>query len=365
MPPLPLKFTDDAANTIDSLERRSRFIQDESLPKLLACKGPLVEQQNLSEELREDLGVFSRQIESLSLMIDDQSGERARKELKGVVQKFTDELHELRAQTRTAILTSKKAVEARQRSNRDELFGNYSSQNGTSQSEKITEDAIMKANADVTEALRRTITTMQAELEKSVLSNQLLDSSTAALRATSNQHDTLTSAIETSKHLVTALEKADWLDRLLIISAFVFFLLVVLFILKQRFVDRGIRIMFWWTRFIPDFSGDAELLMQEEGKVTVTEVLSSATSTLAAAATTATAVTASSVAGVVSSIVGSSVSLQDSVLASPTSVIADPVETPSPSATEDMAVLSSIVPSSSLVILPSSPRTRPTEHVEL
>jgi hypothetical protein len=75
-----------------------------------------VVQQNLSEELREDLGVFSRQIEvsdnacspfesavncsfvsrtqSLSLMIDDQSGERARKELKGVVQKFTDELHE-------------------------------------------------------------------------------------------------------------------------------------------------------------------------------------------------------------------------------------------------------------------------------
>ncbi|RXW11355.1 hypothetical protein EST38_g14500, partial [Candolleomyces aberdarensis] len=300
MPPLPLKFTDDASNTIDSLERRSRFLQDDSLPKLLACKGPLVVQQNLAEELREDLGVFSRQIESLSLMIDDQSGERARKELKGIVQKFTDELHELRAQTRIAILTSKKAVEAHQRSNRDELFSNYngSSQNGTSQSEKITEDAIMKANADVTEALRRTITAMQSELEKSVLSNQLLETSTAALRATSGQHDTLTTAIETSKHLVTALEKADWLDRLLIMSAFVFFLLVVLFILKQRFVDRGIRLMFWWTRFIPDFSGDAELLMQEEGKATVTEVVSSVA--------TAAAVTASSVVGVVSSVVASS-----------------------------------------------------------
>lgn len=46
----------------------------------------------------------------------------------------------LRAQARTAILTSKKAVDAQQRSNRDELFSNYngSAQNGNSQSEKIT-----------------------------------------------------------------------------------------------------------------------------------------------------------------------------------------------------------------------------------
>ncbi|KAJ2925392.1 hypothetical protein H1R20_g11719, partial [Candolleomyces eurysporus] len=363
MPPLPLKLTDDASNTIDSLERRSRFIQDESLPKLLACKGPLVVQQNLAEELREDLGVFSRQIESLSLMIDDQSGERARKELKRIVQKFTDELHELRAQTRIAILTSKKAVEAHQRSNRDELFSNYngSSQNGgTSQSEKITEDAIMKANADVTDALRRTITAMQSELEKSVLSNQLLETSTAALRATSNQHDTLTTAIETSKHLVTALEKADWLDRLLIISAFVFFLLVVLFILKQRFVDRGIRLMFWWTRFIPDFSGDAELLMEEEeGRAKVVEAVSSVA--------TAAAVTASSVVGVVSSMVGSH--SQEPVLDSPSSVVDPPASSSTATADVDpdepiSTVLSSIISSPSTTLL-SSARTRPTEHVEL
>lgn len=55
----------------------------------------------------------------------------------------------------------------------------------------------------------------------------------------------------TSKHLITALEKADWLDRLLILAALSFFVLVVLFILKQRIVDRGLRVAFWWTRFLP------------------------------------------------------------------------------------------------------------------
>jgi protein transport protein SEC20 len=54
---------------------------------------------------------------------------------------------------------------------------------------------------------------------------------------------------------VTALEHTDWLDRVLIISALVFFGLVVLFVLKQRILDRGLRIAFWWTRFVPDVGG--------------------------------------------------------------------------------------------------------------
>lgn len=37
-----------------------------------------------------------------------------------------------------------------------------------------SDDALMKANDDVTEALRRTIALMQGELERSVLSSQML-----------------------------------------------------------------------------------------------------------------------------------------------------------------------------------------------
>jgi len=39
-----------------------------------------------------------------------------------------------------------------------------------------SEDALMKANNDVTEALQRTINLMQGELERSVLSTQMLGS---------------------------------------------------------------------------------------------------------------------------------------------------------------------------------------------
>jgi protein transport protein SEC20 len=83
---------------------------------------------------------------------------------------------------------------------------------------------------------------MQAELERSVLTTQILDSSTVTLRSTSLQHDACPLPDNSS------LEKSDWVDRILtIISGFVFFLLVVLFILKQRIIDRGLKIALWWT----------------------------------------------------------------------------------------------------------------------
>ena len=111
----------------------------------------------------------------------------------------------------------------------------------------------------------------------------MLEQSSANLRSTTVAHDTLSTLLSTSKHLITALEKSDWLDRLLILAAVAFFFLIVLFILKQRVVDKGIRIAFWWTRFLPDFSGDGELLsttIVETGTVaaTVTAATSSAAS---------------------------------------------------------------------------------------
>lgn len=88
----------------------------------------------------------------------------------------------------------------------------------------------------------------------------IIDQSSAHLRAATTQHDTLSSLIDTSRHLITALAKSDWLDRFLLLGGLCFFLLVVGFILKQRVFDKSIRIIFWWTRFLPNFSEDAALL---------------------------------------------------------------------------------------------------------
>ncbi|KAK0203834.1 Sec20-domain-containing protein [Desarmillaria ectypa] len=289
MPAIPSTFDEETSQTIASIERRQNDILQFQIPRLRACKGPLTAQQNLAAELREDLNAIARQVEGLDLMVGYQKGDKNRRGLQQIVDGFKQTLSSLQKDTRAALLESKRTIDTLNRSNREELL--KSSAVTEKSDEKVTEDTLMQANQTVTEALRRTIGLMQGELERSVAATQLLDTSSASLRATSSTHDTLTNILDTSKQLITALEKTDWMDRVLIISGLVFFTLVVLLILKQRLLDRGIRIVFWWTRFIPDFGSDEVLVSMEEGieaTTLVTTLTSAVTSTISAAVSLAT-----------------------------------------------------------------------------
>ncbi|KAF8809472.1 Sec20-domain-containing protein [Phlegmacium glaucopus] len=293
MAPILNTLPEDVLSLISAVERRCNYLTESELPKLRQCIGPLSLQQTLAEELRVDTAAVTRQVEALEIMVDDLQGEKKRRELRRIVDDFNKKLASLRQETRVALLTSKRNIDARSKSNKEDLLAFVSVlKDKQDSSEKSTDDALMKASSDVTDALRRTVSLMQAELERSVLTTQMLVSSTATLRSTSLQHDALNSVMSTSKQLITALEKSDWLDRILIISGFVFFLLVVLFILKQRIIDRGLRIAFWWTRFLPDFSSDEELLQSSVGEpsslsATAVSVVASLIS-LAASSSTAT-----------------------------------------------------------------------------
>jgi protein transport protein SEC20 len=288
MPPLPSTLSSEIQDAIASARRRHKDLSEFQIPRLQNCLGPLSVQQNLASELREDVDVFARQVEALSVLVGDQKGERNRRELGQVVAELEEALARLRKDSRTALLSSKRAIDSQNQSRRDELLNSSALNNKQVQNEKITDDALMKASDDVTEALRRTIGLMQGELERSVLTSQMLDASSASLQSTSTMHDTLNNLMGTSKQLITALEKSDWLDRLLILSGLAFFFLVVLFILKQRIVDRGLRVAFWWTRFLPSFSGELDFLSEESKAILAS---SGVASTLIASSSTLTSTT--------------------------------------------------------------------------
>ncbi|KAH0580806.1 hypothetical protein J132_01130 [Termitomyces sp. J132] len=260
MAPILVTSTDETSQLISAAKRRQNDLVDFQIPRLRSCQGPLSLQQNLAAELREDIDSFAKQVEALELSIGDQRGEKNRAEMRRIVDEFQSDLARLRRDSRAALLASKRAIDSQRRSQREELLASSAVTEKANLNEKIIEDPLMKANDNVTEVLRRTLDLMQNELKRSVLSAQMLDASTASLSAASSTHDTLTNLTGTSKQLITALEKSDWIDRVLIISAFVFFLLVVLFVIKQRIVDRGLRLAFWWTRFLPDFSEDPALM---------------------------------------------------------------------------------------------------------
>jgi len=237
------------------------------------------------------------------------------------------------------LLTSKRAIDTQSAIlTREELLRTTAVREKPEPNGKVTEDTLMKTSADVTEALGRTIGLMQKELETSVLSIQLLEDSTASLRSTSTVYDTMDNLMGASKQLIIALEKSDWLDRLVIFAALGFFILVVGFILTQRIVHRSFRLAFWWTRFLPDFSARNGNLAPALEKMERGEIFPSMTSVLTTLATT-------------------------------TSIIAATLSTPSPSPsgsvwnqTEeisdagDATVNSSLLPSTSILekIIPSS-----------
>jgi len=290
MPPIPTTLDAEALSLIESIERHHNDLSTFQIPRLRACTGPLPTQQAWAAEVREDIEGLARQIEELDVLVDDHRTERARRELRKRAEVFRDSLVNLRKDSRAALLASKHAIDSQSRSRREELLRSPAirQKSTSSSSEKVTEDVLMKANHDVTEALQRTIGLMQKELERSVLSSQLLESSTATIQSASTTHDKLDLILSTSKQLITALEKTDWIDRVLIISGLVFFGLVVLFILKQRIIDRGLRIAFFWTKLLPSSTSSTRAVVQKAGEV-VTSV--------SAAATTVSAVLVSSIGG--------------------------------------------------------------------
>ncbi|KAI6043899.1 Sec20-domain-containing protein [Pisolithus marmoratus] len=252
MPPVPAALDTESLALIELVERRLNDLSTFQIPRLRACTGPLATQQKWAAEIREDVERVGRQIEELDVLVDDQRTERARRQLRVRVDTFRDTLEKLRKDARGAILASKHAIDAQRQSQREELLGSPSvtSEKVLSGNGKTKEDALMRTSNNVTETLQRTMDLMQKELERSVLSTQLIESSTTTLQLTAQTHDSLSLLLGSSRQLISVLEKTDTLDRLLIMAALVFFCLVVLFILQQRVIQKGFRITFWWTRFV-------------------------------------------------------------------------------------------------------------------
>ncbi|KAI6116125.1 hypothetical protein F5141DRAFT_972745, partial [Pisolithus sp. B1] len=248
----PTVLDAESLDLIELIERRLNDLSTFQIPRLKACMGPLATQQRWAAEIREDVERVGRQIEELDVLVDDQRTERARRQLRARVDAFRDTLDNLRKDARGAILVSKRAVDcAAAITTRGFTRITLNSCPRKCHLGKLSsEDALMTATNNVTETLQRTVGLMQKELERSVLSTQLIESSTATLQSTAQTHDSLSLLLGSSRQIISALEKTDTLDRLLIMAALVFFCLVVLFILEQRVLQKGFRIAFWWTRFV-------------------------------------------------------------------------------------------------------------------
>ncbi|WWC63237.1 uncharacterized protein I303_105837 [Kwoniella dejecticola CBS 10117] len=264
----------DTLNSIlGSLPRRLNDLETFQLPRLQSCLGPLDLHKELVEEMRSDLEVIHYNIEiakemshSIIFSIED---EQEREEVSGRIRIVEDRYTSLKRSFRQAMLDSKRNILSRRsrvhelseksksRYELDEsrlqgdLDKNWSASGTRGKGKAMSaaefgmggDDELQTKTNEVTTALRRTTALMQTELEKSVLSIQTLESSTQTLLSTSGLYDRYTSLLSTASQITKAIEKADFLDRIIIFAAFGFFLLVVAFIIKRRVLDRTVGVV--------------------------------------------------------------------------------------------------------------------------
>ncbi|KAI8447988.1 Sec20-domain-containing protein, partial [Phakopsora pachyrhizi] len=146
----------------------------------------------------------------------------------------------LRLRVRTLSLDFKRKLDSSvSKATRAELF-----QKDRNESDSKTRDrSTMSGSNDIAQSLRNTLEIMKQELDRSVLSTQMLEQQTKTLQMASDQYTSFEDLMKTSKALLNSLKRADLIDRLLIVFGFGFFSLVCLYILKKRILDRGISLV--------------------------------------------------------------------------------------------------------------------------
>ncbi|GAA5897120.1 uncharacterized protein JCM6883_006587 [Sporobolomyces salmoneus] len=196
-----------------------------------------------------ELARVRRDLDELKLEVEDLERGKERADAGWHVEQLQLFLDQCTKGYRSAVVQAKRTIDSSQHYlNREELLAPATSgrdspapnsHNGAPQSE---DDALMSATSDVTEGLRRTLQLLQSEVDRSQVSNELLEQQTQTLSSTTVQYSRLSTLLSSSKSLITSLERADVLDRLVLFGAFSFFVGVCSYIFKKRVVDRGIKV---------------------------------------------------------------------------------------------------------------------------
>ncbi|CDS12884.1 hypothetical protein LRAMOSA05068 [Lichtheimia ramosa] len=206
--------------------------------------------EETAAQIRSDLRQLEQDIKFIHQLIEQEDEESSRKVLLNKLKEYEQQFSQLQSSSRNALWASKRRLEEQEQQMRFELFGKKDHHDFEQYELKLRrnqgqDESLLRAHTDVTEALRRTSTLMQQELEKSSYSTSMLVDSSRTLHSTYAEYQSFGSLLTISKRLVGQLETADWLDRLSLLFGLSVFMLVVAYIIKKRTYDVGISWASW------------------------------------------------------------------------------------------------------------------------
>ncbi|WAR56697.1 hypothetical protein PtB15_7B547 [Puccinia triticina] len=195
----------------------------------------------ITSEIKQELSRIDSQLDELELLADEAEDEASRTHALAIVEDHRNQATRLRGSFRAISLDVKRALSnSTLESARAELLSGATPKAARSSN---TQDALISASSDVTQSLRNTLEIMRQELDRSVMSTHLLEQQTATLQLTSDQYLSFGELMKTSRALISSLQRADLLDRILLTGALAFFVLVCLYIIKKRILDRGVSLL--------------------------------------------------------------------------------------------------------------------------
>ncbi|KAK7203175.1 Sec20-domain-containing protein [Myxozyma melibiosi] len=168
----------------------------------------------------------------------------ASKDLSTRLYELKEDLKLDRSAYRKAQLASRKSTLARQRQERDLLFSSPRSSSSSS-TPTPSQPRSLRAAEDATQSLRRTHTLLEAEIARSSLSLDVLDSSNATLRKLERQYSAFDVVLGASRKVIAVLEQADKWDRIYMLASLAFLLVVVTWVLWRRVLKGPVKLILW------------------------------------------------------------------------------------------------------------------------
>ncbi|OMJ26226.1 hypothetical protein AYI70_g336 [Smittium culicis] len=224
----------DYSSFNEQLEALNQLIDD-----LYEFVGSENKRQILTEQIQDSLKELNSLLQELEFELE--ANAQPDSSLESFIISKKEDLTKSRRDFRQAILQNKVNRSKKFSNERQALLSGAITPSEFRKNKARSQNKVVDAAQDATQALRDTAQLMNRELQVSVANVAALEESSRLLYKNKEQHENISQLLNLTKSLLTELEHADWVDRVLIILAFLVFSIVALNIFRKRI----------WFPFIP------------------------------------------------------------------------------------------------------------------
>ncbi|KAK9323465.1 Sec20-domain-containing protein [Lipomyces orientalis] len=203
----------------------------------------------LASKIHDQLREADILIEAADVLMQDYTdtgdGSVSKTVLAGKLHEAKEDLKLDRSSYRKAQLLSRQATLKTQRQERELLFASAKSHQRVSTTSTPPVSNALRTAEEATAALRRTHQLLEAEVTRSALSLEVLEESNTALKKLTTQYTAFDVLLGTSRRVISVLEQADKWDRIYMLGAMGFLLLVLCWILWRRVFRVPFKLVIW------------------------------------------------------------------------------------------------------------------------